>query len=476
MKLLRLTGVTIYRYRYFLGYATVLLLLLYALTTFSFSSPGGISAAEKQSVIDSSTLRATNIASINVVDLPYRVFQHLMMLTFGVSNFSIKFPSVVIAFCTAIGVIFLLRRWFHRHMAVLTSLVALTTSEFLFLTQDGTPNILYVFWSVWLLLFGTYIAKKVRFLFMAKVMFFIGLALSLYTPLSFYTLGALALTAFLHPHLRYLFKQLPKGKLTGAFVFGSIAIVPLVFSLLTNPSTFLTLLGIPTTMPDFWANIRQLAQTFFGFTNPSIAGIMTPFFGLGSMLLIGLGLFRLIKTRAATQSYLILIWMLILTPIIILNPDKAIISFLPMTLLLATGLDYLIDYWYSLFPRNPYARVGGIIPLLVLVTTLVWSGFERYTYGYHYSPQIYSYFSDDINLLKNRDTQIVVSEKEKPFYLAMKVYHKSLDVQTQPYADSVTATHDVDKTMFKDYSIEKIITSSAQNDSDRFYIYKKNAK
>jgi hypothetical protein len=36
--------------------------------------------------------------------------------------------------------------------------------------------------------FGTYIAKKVRFLFMAKVMFFIGLALSLYTPLSFYRL------------------------------------------------------------------------------------------------------------------------------------------------------------------------------------------------------------------------------------------------------------------------------------------------
>lgn len=203
---------------------------------------------------------------------------------------------------------------------------------------------------------------------------------------------------------------------------------------------------------------------------------MTPFFGLGSMLLIGLGLFRLIKTRAATQSYLILIWMLILTPIITLNPDKAIISFLPMTLLLATGLDYLIDYWYSLFPRNPYARVAGIIPLLVLVSTLVWSGFERYTYGYHYSPQIYSYFSDDVNLLKNRDTQIVVSEKEKPFYLAMKVYHKNLDVQTQPYADSVTATHDVDKNMFKDYSIEKIITSSAQQDSDRFYIYKKNAK
>lgn len=476
MKALRLTGVTIYRYRYFLGYATVLLLLLYALTTFSFSSPGGISDSEKQSVIDSSTLRSTNIASINIIDLPYRVLQHFMLLTFGVSNFSIKFPSAIIAFCTGIGVIFLLRRWFHRHIAVLASLVALTTSEFLFLTQDGTPNILYVFWSVWLLLFGTYIAKKVKFLFIAKVMFFIGLALSLYTPLSLYTLGALALTAFLHPHLRYLFKQLPKGKLTGAFIFGSVALVPLAFTTLTNPSIILTLLGIPSSMPDFLANIRQLAQTFFGFTNPSVAGVMTPFFGLGSMLLIGLGLFRLIKTRETTQSYLILIWLAILTPIIVLNPEKAIVSFLPMTLLLATGLDYLIDYWYSLFPRNPYARVAGIIPLLVLVSTLVWSGFERYTYGYHYSSQIYSYFSDDMNLLKNKEAQIVVSEREVPFYQAVKVYHKNLDIQTKPYSDLVIATHDADKAMFNSYAVQQIITNSAKDNSDRFYIYKKVSK
>lgn len=473
MKLFRITGVTIYRYRYFLGYATIIILLLYALTTFSFSSPGGISDAEKQSVIETSTLKATNLATINVIDLPYRILQHLMMITFGVSTFTIKFPSVVIAFCTAIGTIILLKRWFHRHIAVLAGLIALTTSEFLFLTQDGTPNILYVFWSVWLLLFGTYIAKKVKFLFMAKVFFFIGLAVSLYTPLSFYTLLALAITAFLHPHLRYLLKQLPKGKLIWAFILGAIALIPLGIKTFTDPSAILTLLGIPTAMPDLIGNLRQLSQTFFGFLTPSIAGVMTPFFGLGSMFLIILGLYRLIKTRASTQSYLLLTWIIILTPIIILNPDKAIVTFLASTLLLATGLDYLIDYWYSLFPRNPYARIAGIIPLIVLVSTLVWSGFERYTYGYHYSPQIYSYFSEDLSLLKNRDVQLVVADHEKEFYDAVKVYHRNLDVQTKPYSELVTATHEVDKSLLNDYQIQKILTNSAQNDSDRLYIYKK---
>ena len=240
-------------------------MLIYSLATISLTSPGGISYAERQSVVDSSSLQATNLGGINVVDLPYRLLQHMSMLTFGVSNFSIKLPSILIAFVTAIGIILLLRRWFHRHIAVIASLVALTTSEFLFLTQDGTPAILYLFWTVWLLLFGTYIAKKVKFLFTAKVLFFIGLALSLYTPLSVYALLALAITAFLHPHLRYLFKQLPKGKLTGALIVGIVALVPLVLSIIAKPSIVLTLLGIPQNMPNIWENIQQLAHTFFGF-------------------------------------------------------------------------------------------------------------------------------------------------------------------------------------------------------------------
>jgi len=473
MKRLRISNLTFYKNRYFLGYGSILAMLIYSLATISLTSPGGISYAERQSVVDSSSLQSTNLGGINVVDLPYRLLQHMSMLTFGVSNFSIKLPSILIAFVTAIGIILLLRRWFHRHIAVIASLVALTTSEFLFLTQDGTPAILYLFWTVWLLLFGTYIAKKVKFLFTAKVLFFIGLALSLYTPLSVYALLALAITAFLHPHLRYLFKQLPKGKLTGALIVGIVALVPLVLSIITKPSIVLTLLGIPQNMPNIWENIQQLAHTFFGFASPTVSEIMTPFFGLGSILLIIMGISKLIRTSATTQSYLILIWSIILVPVVILNPDKALVLLLPLTLLLSTGIDTLFDYWYSLFPKNPYARIAGLVPILVLIGTLVWSGFERYTYGYHYSPDIYSVYTDDLKLFKDRNVQIVVSPGEQEFYRALRTYHHDLNVQTAPYASEVVATHDSDKTKFDGYTIEKIITSSSSSDSDRFYIYKK---
>ncbi|HRQ86905.1 MAG TPA: hypothetical protein PLY16_02230, partial [Candidatus Saccharibacteria bacterium] len=69
-------------------------------------------------------------------------------------------------------------------------------------------------------------------------------------------------------------------------------------------------------------------------------------------------------------------------PVLLLNPSFTTVSFLPSVLMLAAGLTSLIGYWYRLFPLNPYARVAGLIPIVVLVGTLIFSGLERYFYGY----------------------------------------------------------------------------------------------
>ncbi len=48
-------------------------------------------------------------------------------------------------------------------------------------------------------------------------------------------------------------------------------------------------------------------------------------------------------------------------PVILINPIFTSVTFVPIVLLLAAGLTSLIGYWYRLFPRNPYARVAGLI-------------------------------------------------------------------------------------------------------------------
>ena len=200
--------------------------------------------------------------------------------------------------------------------------------------------------------------------------------------------------------------------------------------------------------------------------------LMTPVFGLGSVILILLGLYRVIRTRETTRSYLIIIWMVCLLPVLILNPLFTSVTFVPSMLLLAAGLTSLIGYWYRLFPLNPYARIIGLIPIVILVFALSVSGLARYIYGYHYSPNQVSLFSKDIAILPKDINQVVVADAQKPFYDAVSKYRTNLLIVEAPTADRFVVTREA-RTDFNGYEIERIITNGHRNDADRLYIYKK---
>ncbi|MBC7868732.1 glycosyltransferase family 39 protein [Candidatus Saccharibacteria bacterium] len=461
-----------YRWRYWIGYGFVGALLVGLLLFAGLYVPGGISSQEMESVIKSSTISLSNIDSLAMTNLPYHLLQKASITIFGVSDFSIKLPSLILAFFSAIGLIVLLRRWFRPNIAFLASVIAVTASQFLFIAQNGTPDILSVLWAVWLLLLGTLIAKRAQPRTLWKVLFFIVSALSLYTPLSIYALVALGLSAVLHPHLRYIIRQLSKRRLAGAFVLGIIIIIPLALGVAKSPELGLSVLGIPAEWPSVKANVLLLVQQYLGFSLPSSTRLMTPVFGLGVMLIVGFGMYKLIRTRQSAQSYIVIIWLLCLVPILITNPLHTSVTFLPIVLLLATGLSSLLGYWYRLFPRNPYARVAGLVPLVILVGALVFNGLERYMYGYHYAPKTVANFSQDLSLLPKNTRQLVVTAEQLPFYQIVKTYHKDLAIVTEPSGNEFVATLAAKKT-YTTYRIDRIVTSTTYKHADRFYVYKK---
>lgn len=472
MSKLNITESFIYRHRYLIGYGLVGIGLISVLLFAGFFLPGGISAAEMQSVVKSNSINFTDFNSFAITNLPYHLLQKLIISIFGLSIISIKLPSIILATLSAIGLILLLNRWFKPNVGVLASLIAISTGQFLFIAQDGTPGVLYLFWAVWLISIAALVTARVKFRTPLKIIFFILAALSLYTPLSAYMLIAIATSMLLHPHLRYLFKQLSRTKLLFGLIFALLLTIPLVYTTIRTPQLGLTLLGIPSHWPDLIKNLASLGAQYFGFSSPGGATIMTPIFELGSMLLIFIGLFSTFKTIATAKSYIILIWILFLLPFIILDPNFASIMVLPMVLLLASGLKYLLTYWYKLFPRNPYARIGGLIPLIILVSVLVFSGADRYVYGYRYDPDLVPNFSRDINLIPAGIQNIVVSDEELPFYSVMAKYNKNISVSVKPIGAAFLATREA-KRSFAGYQIDKIITTELSQIGDRFYLYKK---
>lgn len=473
-----ITHFLIYRWRYILGYSVIGLLLVGLLIFAGLYIPGGISTEEMHAAVRSDALSLANPTSFAVTSLPYYLLQAGVFHLFGVHDFTIKLPSLIIALVSAVGLILLLRRWFKPNIAVLTSMIAVTTGQFLFIAQNGAPGILYVFWPIALLMVGTQVtrAKKGRLLW--KLLFAAVTALSLYTPLSIYPLIAIVAATTLHPHLRAIFRRLSKPKIAASIVTAAIIVTPLILLIVANPQLGLSLLGIPTVWPpDIAATTLTILGQFFLFWQPSTTSLMTPVFGLGSVLIISVGVYRLIRTRDTTRSYLIIIWILCLIPVLIMNPVFTSVTFVPSVLLMAAGLTSLVGYWYRLFPLNPYARIAGLLPLIILVLTLIGSGVDRYVYGYHYDPNTATNFSRDLQLLPKDTTQLVVSDTELPFFTVVAHHRDNLTVGTTvPISSNFATTRAARDIVPANYTVERIITSTYKDNSDRLYLYKKDAQ
>ncbi len=480
-----LTDYVLYRWRYILGYGAIIVTILGLLIIAGFLIPGGLSQDEMQTV---ATSNATSISPAafqpaEVINMPYHILQHASITLLGVSVFSIKLPSLLLGLFSAVGMFLLLRTWFRENVAVLTAIITIATGQFLSVAQSGTPSIMYVFLPVWLLTLAMFISRHTGWQTLWKVGLFGIAALSMYTPLSPYILAALLSAILLHPHLRYIVRQLPKVKVALGVLFGLILLIPLGYAIFKQPSVVLTLLGIPTEHISLKANLLQLLHQYFDFIAPSSGVFMTPVYGLGSLVLIVLGFIQLVTTKYTARSYIVTAWVILLIPLLIVNPGYVSITFVPVMLLMAMGIHRLLSSWYSLFPRNPYARLAGLLPLIVLISGLVISGINRYMYGYTYDPQTASNFSHDLRLLnsqlavKDRGTTVIVSAPpEAPFYTVVQQHTTRLAVSSSlpaalASAHTVIVTHAAHQTDTSPQLV-RIITDGTSRDADRFYIYK----
>jgi hypothetical protein len=475
-----ITDFYLYRWRYAIGYTTVILAFVLLLLFAGLYVPGGLNDREMQNLATTAGINFREPESLTIINAPYYLFQKLFLVTLGVTTFTIKLPSLVVAFATGIGAVLLLRRWFRPNIAVLASTIMVTTGQFLFVAQSGTASISYILWAVWLLLAATMITSSSRHKRFWKVLFFIIMPLSLYTPLSIYLVLAIISAALLHPHVRHVLKRMSPTHLAGLGLISAVLIAPLAYLIYLRPQLGLQLLGVPEQWPpNFLVNAQELVQQYLNFIAPQSGSLMTPVLGLGSIALIFIGAWQLYKTRYTARSYTMTAWGILLVPILFINPTYTTITFVPFLLLLASGLNFLLRSWYKMFPRNPYARIAGLVPLVVLVSGLVVSGVDRYVYGYHYDPQTATSFSRDLTLFNYKVkgeyfTQLVVTNKEKPFYDAVAKYNKGskiLVMTNVPAKGDFAATRDAHMSV-KTGAVTRIVTTGYSNEGDRFYIYK----
>ncbi len=477
----RVTDFLIYKWRYPLGYFLITALLAIVVGIAVFTTPGALRAGEMTSTINSAALSMESLDPSMVFNHPYHVLQRFTFMVLGVTTISIKLPSVILGILTITGVFFLTRIWFRRNVAILTTILAATATQFLFLIQDGTPGIVYSFVTIWLLLSGTLITRGYMFNTFWKVVAGVLLASALYMPLGIYLVAAVIVTAAFHPHIRYHVRHISRLRLVLSISLAVAVVTPLVYACIVDFDTLQRLLGIRLENFSFGQNALDMWRAFVGFLTPHSTYMLYPLFSLGVVVLMTIGLIQLWQQRHTARGYMLFILGVLIMPFIFIDIRYATAVFAIAAILIGYGISYLITTWYRLFPRNPYARVAAFIPLTILVLGMVYSGIIRYTHNYTYNPTVLSYYSEDLKLLrgtlhkfdKKTPVTVVTSPDELAFYNVVAHYDRRFSATSGDASTAVVImTRDAHQLRTPTGTINTIVVSSRAADSDRFYIYK----
>ena len=475
MKKIIISKLFLYRHRFVISYVILMLAFVALLFALPLIAQDGLSEAEMDSAVSSYHLSIDAPLNGDLVDLPYRLLQKLSIMIFGFTAYTIKLPSIIIGLMLGILLILLLNRWFKNNVSLLASCLVVLSTPFLFLAGSGTPLIMLVFWPTLLLWLGSKIQGEKRPKPMYSFLFSIAMALAIFTPYMLYFAVFCVIFVFLQPHLRFILRSLPKLPLILTGLIIAAGIIALVVNAINQPEIIRELLLAKNfKLADFGNNILAGFEPVFRFFGGGETIFLAPLIGLPILALALVGLFSTTKGFFASRNSIASLLLLFTAAITGVNTQAVVFIILPLSILTAHGLKYLLEKWYGLFPENPYARIMALFPLTILFGVVIISGLLQYMYGYHYNSKVANQFDYSLDIIhRNLSDETLVVLKNYDFYkiledrTAIKVTDNFKEIETEKIALLHTQADN------NQYQLDQIITSPMSENSDIIYLYTK---
>ncbi|MBR3252911.1 glycosyltransferase family 39 protein [Candidatus Saccharibacteria bacterium] len=475
MKKIIISKLFLYRHRFVISYVILTLAFVALLFGLPLIAQDGLSNTEMESATSSYHLAMDAPINGDLTDLPYKMLQKVSIRIFGLTPYAIKLPSILLGLILGVLFILLLNRWFKNNVSLLASCLVILSTPFLFLAGSGTPLIMLVFWPTLLLWLGSKIQGEKRPKPMYSFLFSISMALAIFTPFMLYFALFCVIFVAVQPHLRFVVRSLPKLPFTVTILIILAGIAAIVVNTINQPTTIQELLGIRGfDFANFFPNIVDGLKPVFQWFGNTDSIYLAPLIGLPVLSLALTGLFSTTKGFFASRNSIasvLIIFGLVITG---LNPDAAIFLILPLSILVAHGLKYLLEKWYGLFPENPYARLSALLPLTILFGIIILPSLLQYIYGYHYNSKVASQFDYSLEIIhKNLTDEVLVARDNYDFY---KILEDSMGIKVANELDNLSDTKVAvlkAQTDDESYQLSRIITSPMKENSDIIYLYTK---
>lgn len=431
---------SLYKRRYFLAYGFMFIVLLAIISIDINTIPNGIPQSAMHTAVQSQSVG--NLSSPEwIVNAPFHALQKISMFVFGVSRASLVLPSVFFGMVTIVLFLLTMRKWFRASTSVIVTIIAITSSPFIGMLRSANPDIMLSFWTIMLLFGAVKLLVKQERAFGWKVFVAVSAVGLAYTPLGIYPLVSFALGGLFHPHVRSRVRRIMLRRKIYLLVIAGVLLIPLAYYIVKIPGGWKVLTGwnqVTQTLADPHAAGAAIYSLYISFWNNNFVGATpVPAFNVATIILALLGLFRAIRESYTARSYALLIWVAIVGVAAVFIPFSVELVVLPVLLLVALGLETLVSYWRQLFPRNPYARTAGLVPLVVLLIAVSGSNLTRYFYNNQYidNPIYLNSLPSIKNSLKiegDHATTLVTTPSTVDFYKLLQRKHPKLTVTAKP--------------------------------------------
>ncbi len=292
-----------------------------------------------------------------------------------------RLASVAVAVVAAVLLYAMLRRWYTTRVSFLTSVMFITSSWFLHHGRLANLDVMYLTVIPVLLLICLWFLSKhndkkypLAAILLALVLYVPGTWLFIVGGLFF--VRKVALKAFTKVSLRI--------RLVSAVAM-LLTLAPLFYSFALKPGQINRWLGVDTSqelsLPAIGNRLIDIPQQLLltGPDDPTRWLVGTPVFDIFSLAMIIMGLYAFRTGYYPTREKLVFGALSIGIILVGFGNVVTLGILIPLFYIaIANGISYMLQSWFTVFPRNPLARTIGVGLLVLVITGSCFYQLQRY--------------------------------------------------------------------------------------------------
>ena len=305
--------------------------------------------------------------------------------------------SGLFAMSMVISSFFILKRWYSLRIATAGSLLLASAAVTLHLGRLATPEATFMLILPLFAVVTWLLATKKRKLSLLILSALIGL--SLYVPGFIWLL--LGLCAWQRKNLWRAIKKLPWWFRAICGLVIILISLPLIVASSHTPQNVLLAAGLPTHLPSVGhisKNILRIPLQLFilGPKDPVRWLGQLPLLDVFSTVMLVLGVYSLRYHLSKTRPRLLVASIIIITSLVALG-GIPLTSLVPLLYVLsAGGIAFMLQQWFTVFPRNPIARAIATSLVSIAVLLVAFYATSHYFIAWPGSPATQQVFNQKL--------------------------------------------------------------------------------